>query len=104
MRFLLAFIAFNQQDRMAQMDTPGGCANLLPGIKSRDRESYLMAEELNKRARFEQVVLPHMDAAYNLARWLTRNDHDAQDVAPKPTCARTGSSTAFAAATAAPGC
>ncbi len=30
---------------------------------------------------FEQVVLPHLDAAYNLARWLTRNDHDAQDVA-----------------------
>ena len=31
-------------------------------------------------ARFEQVVLPHMDAAYNLARWLTRNDHDAEDL------------------------
>ena len=30
---------------------------------------------------FEQVVLPHLNAAYNLARWLTRNDHDAQDVA-----------------------
>jgi RNA polymerase sigma-70 factor (ECF subfamily) len=30
--------------------------------------------------RFEQAVLPHLDAAYNLARWLTRNDHDAQDV------------------------
>jgi RNA polymerase sigma-70 factor (ECF subfamily) len=30
--------------------------------------------------RFEQVVLPHLDAAYNLARWLTRNDHDAEDV------------------------
>jgi RNA polymerase sigma-70 factor (ECF subfamily) len=29
---------------------------------------------------FEQVVLPHLDAAYNLARWLTRNDHDAEDV------------------------
>ena len=26
----------------------------------------------NSRARFEQVVLPHLDAAYNLARWLTR--------------------------------
>jgi len=26
------------------------------------------------------MVLPHMDAAYNLARWLTRNDHDARDV------------------------
>jgi RNA polymerase sigma-70 factor (ECF subfamily) len=30
---------------------------------------------------FEQAVLPHLDAAYNLARWLLRNDHDAQDVA-----------------------
>jgi RNA polymerase sigma-70 factor (ECF subfamily) len=29
---------------------------------------------------FEQDVLPHLDAAYNLARWLMRNDHDAQDV------------------------
>ena len=29
---------------------------------------------------FEQVVLPHLNAAYNLARWLTRNDHDAEDV------------------------
>jgi RNA polymerase sigma-70 factor (ECF subfamily) len=33
-----------------------------------------------ERARFEQTVLPHLDAAYNLARWLTRNDHDADDV------------------------
>jgi DNA-directed RNA polymerase specialized sigma24 family protein len=28
---------------------------------------------------FEQAVLPHLDAAYNLARWLMRNDQDAQD-------------------------
>ena len=33
-----------------------------------------------KRERFERTVLPHLDAAYNLARWLTRNDQDAQDV------------------------
>lgn len=26
------------------------------------------------------LAMPHLDAAYNLARWLTRNDHDAQDV------------------------
>ena len=29
---------------------------------------------------FENTVLPHLDAAYNLARWMTRNDHDAEDV------------------------
>jgi RNA polymerase sigma-70 factor (ECF subfamily) len=33
-----------------------------------------------RKQRFERVVLPHLDAAYNLARWITRNDHDAQDV------------------------
>ncbi|HLZ12399.1 MAG TPA: sigma-70 family RNA polymerase sigma factor [Candidatus Acidoferrum sp.] len=31
--------------------------------------------------KFERVVLPHLDAAYNLARWLMRNEQDAQDVA-----------------------
>jgi RNA polymerase sigma-70 factor (ECF subfamily) len=30
--------------------------------------------------RFEQAVLPQLDAAYNLARWLTRNSTDAEDV------------------------
>ena len=42
-----------------------------------------MANEL-----FEQTVLPHLDAAYNLARWLTRNDHDAEDVARRHVFAR----------------
>jgi RNA polymerase sigma-70 factor, ECF subfamily len=30
--------------------------------------------------RFEQLVLPHLDAAYNLARWLVGNPADAQDI------------------------
>jgi len=37
--------------------------------------------EHNQIPNFEQDVLPHLDAAYNLARWLTRNEQDAQDVA-----------------------
>jgi RNA polymerase sigma-70 factor (ECF subfamily) len=36
--------------------------------------------EHNHLANFEQAVLPHLDAAYNLARWLMRNDQDAEDV------------------------
>ena len=37
-------------------------------------------EEKDKLARFEQTILPHLNAAYNLARWLTRNEHDAEDM------------------------
>ena len=33
-----------------------------------------------KLARFERLVLPHLDAAHNLARWLTGDGHDAEDV------------------------
>ncbi len=29
---------------------------------------------------FELTMWPHMRAAYNLARWLVRNDHDAEDI------------------------
>jgi len=37
--------------------------------------------ELEDRMRFEQLVLPHIDAAFNLARWLLRGRADAEDVA-----------------------
>jgi RNA polymerase sigma-70 factor (ECF subfamily) len=33
-----------------------------------------------RRAGFAATFLPHLPAAYNLARWLTRNGHDAEDV------------------------
>ena len=33
----------------------------------------------NVPSTFEQTMLPHLDAAYNLARWLLRHDHDAED-------------------------
>ncbi|PYV79832.1 MAG: RNA polymerase subunit sigma [Acidobacteria bacterium] len=37
--------------------------------------------ESHDRIRFEQLVLPHLDAGVNLARWLLRNRADAEDVA-----------------------
>ena len=43
----------------------------------RKRERLLDQNELTG---FNEAVLPHLDAAYNLARWLTRNEHDADDV------------------------
>jgi RNA polymerase sigma-70 factor (ECF subfamily) len=33
-----------------------------------------------RRRRFEAIALPHLDAAYALARWMTRNEADAGDV------------------------
>jgi RNA polymerase sigma factor (sigma-70 family) len=32
------------------------------------------------RRRFEEIFLPHLDAAYNLARWIIQHDQDARDV------------------------
>jgi RNA polymerase sigma-70 factor (ECF subfamily) len=34
---------------------------------------------VDKFSRFEQAILPHLDAAYNLARWLMRNEDEAAD-------------------------
>jgi len=36
--------------------------------------------ESNELERFETLVLPHLSAAYTLARYLTRTDHDAEDI------------------------
>ena len=34
----------------------------------------------SKVFRFEEMALSHLGAAYNLARWLVHNDHDAEDM------------------------
>jgi RNA polymerase sigma-70 factor, ECF subfamily len=43
-------------------------------------QSTPSVEKQDKLARFEQHIMPHMNAAYNLARWLSSNDSDAQDI------------------------
>src|SRR6266852_3020988 len=47
----------------------------------RDGQQIAPVDDHERLKLFEQSVLPHLDAAYNLARWLAGNDHDAQDVA-----------------------
>ena len=51
-----------------------------PGINPPSVESSAEGGWLESGERFEAVVLPHLDAAYTLARYLTRNVHDAEDV------------------------
>src|SRR5437660_8998742 len=55
-----------------------GCAGQ-PVSPRMDAERERVQEQ-NKVARFEQAVLPHLGSAYNLARWLTHSEHDADDV------------------------
>ena len=40
----------------------------------------LLELEADERRQFEQATLPHLDAAYNLARWLTQDEHAAEDI------------------------
>jgi RNA polymerase sigma factor (sigma-70 family) len=47
-------------------------------VSTQRKETPLQGAD--ERERFEASLLPHLDAAYNLARWLTRDDHDAEDL------------------------
>jgi RNA polymerase sigma-70 factor, ECF subfamily len=56
------------------------------GIESKTGESIEQIEgmadvlEPEERERFERVVMPHQDAAFNYARWMLRSRADAEDV------------------------
>ena len=39
-----------------------------------------MNEQSARVGDFTEELLPHLDSAYNLARWLTRDDTDAEDI------------------------
>jgi RNA polymerase sigma factor (sigma-70 family) len=42
---------------------------------------FIASSETGSRSsRFDRLVLPHLDAAYNLARWLARDPHKAEDI------------------------
>src|SRR6185503_3897608 len=43
------------------------------------REAFSLDDQTRVR-RFESFFVPHLDAAYNFARWLTRDERNAEDV------------------------
>jgi RNA polymerase sigma-70 factor (ECF subfamily) len=59
------------------------CRSRTDGKRSLEEDTALAKEpsfSAGQHARFEQVMMPHLDSAFNLARWLTGNDHDAEEV------------------------
>ena len=53
-----------------------------PPQRRRGPRTFLMSSRIGNhtsRTSFDEVVLPHLHAAHKLARWLTRNEHDAED-------------------------
>jgi RNA polymerase sigma-70 factor (ECF subfamily) len=50
-----------------------------PQSETRGLVSRPVLQKTGKLEIFEETVLPHLNAAYNLARWLLRNEQDAQD-------------------------
>ena len=49
-------------------------------LGSAGRSGTAWDADRQRHDRFESIALPHLDAAYSLARWLTRNEADASDV------------------------
>jgi RNA polymerase sigma-70 factor (ECF subfamily) len=62
---------------------PPAVSSAPPGLPAQDPQSDFRfgSTSLPARARtFEHAILPHLDAAYNLARWLTRDPVIAEDI------------------------
>src|SRR5215467_10832308 len=60
-------------------DDPESSAKIVKFVVLNKRQERDTAHE-NELVSFEEAMLPHMDAAYNLAKWLLHNEQDAQDV------------------------
>jgi RNA polymerase sigma-70 factor, ECF subfamily len=78
-------VAIGEEQERPSFETPrhGTSGTDLRRSNPSRLESLRMPEPKQRTtdtARFERILLPHLDAAHNLARWLVRNPQDAEDV------------------------
>jgi RNA polymerase sigma-70 factor (ECF subfamily) len=66
------------QEEITAFGNTSPCSRISKGDDAVAKRERLSDD--NESIAFNDAVLPHLDAAYNLARWLTRNDHDAEDI------------------------
>src|SRR5438046_2548514 len=71
-------ISIRSREITTQQDRSYG--TMSAGSEARTFRKEFRMNRSAKLALFEETILPHLNAAYNLARWLTRNEDDAQDV------------------------
>jgi RNA polymerase sigma-70 factor (ECF subfamily) len=48
--------------------------------KTRKETDPLFSDERSRTERFERIFVPHLDAAYDFARWLSRDERTAEDI------------------------
>jgi RNA polymerase sigma-70 factor (ECF subfamily) len=76
----MGFTAWKKNEPDKQSEHSSDADSFSRHSKSREQGNNIEIDQQRKLKLFEELILPHLNAAYNLARWLTRNEHDAQDV------------------------
>ncbi len=74
------YSAGNKSDRGRVFSNVTMTASALNVVSRVTKPGKSPMDPAGKLALFEQIIVPHLNAAYNLARWLTRNGPDAEDL------------------------
>jgi RNA polymerase sigma-70 factor (ECF subfamily) len=73
-------ISLGKGSAASKMLEEGDADDLSSGGHLNDGRTGADPSDGGRNQRFAALALPHLDAAYNLARWLVRNDDDANDI------------------------
>jgi len=80
MELVVIAIRLGENTAVSKMSDDGDCDDVSARGAAHDDSAAADFSDAGKRRRFETLALQHLDAAYNLARWLVRNDDDASDI------------------------